>query len=251
MTTDSGRQRSAPPDTQCQSMPELTSPQQDAMSSEPEPANPCGVVPTGIPAAQRASAVFADLARDLPAEGMTLGSLLHQFGERGELMVCMLLTVPFLLPLSIPGSSVPFGLLIALHGLGLLRHRTPWLPNRLLARHLSQAHGEVLLGKGAQLFSRVERFIHPRLPTLTQGATLRRINGLLLVLSGILLMAPLPLPFSNTLPAYGALLLAAGSLEQDGACIVLGYVMVLLTLVYFCAVAVLGEAGARALWSSL
>jgi hypothetical protein len=64
-------------------------------------------------------------------------------------------------------------------------------------------------------------------------------------------MAPLPLPFSNTLPAYGALLLAAGSLEQDGACIVLGYVMVLLTLVYFGTVAVLGEVGVRALWSAL
>jgi hypothetical protein len=221
------------------------------MSSEPEPPSAWGVGLTEGLAEQRASAVFAELARGIPSEGMPLGSLLNLFGERGELMICMLLTVPFLLPLSIPGSSVPFGLLIALYGFGLLRHRVPWLPSRLLARHLTRAHGEVLLGKGAQLFSRVERFIHPRLPTLTQGTILRRINGLLLVLSGILLMAPLPLPFSNTLPAYGALLLAAGSLEQDGACIVLGYVMVLLTLVYFGTVAVLGEVGVRALWSAL
>jgi hypothetical protein len=53
------------------------------------------------------------------------------------------------------------------------------------------------------------------------------------------------------LPAYGALLLAAGSLERDGACVLAGYVMVLLTLLYFGAVAVLGEVGVRALWSHL
>ena len=64
-------------------------------------------------------------------------------------------------------------------------------------------------------------------------------------------MAPLPLPFSNTLPAYGALRLAAGSLERDGACVLGGYVMVLLTLVYFGVVAVLGELGVRVLWSYL
>jgi hypothetical protein len=176
---------------------------------------------------------------------------LTQLGERGELMVCMVLTVPFLLPLSIPGSSVPFGLLIALHGLGLLRHRPPWFPKRLLAHRLTRAHLGALLAKGAQLFGRLERFIHPRLLPLTQGATVGRVNGVLLVLSGLLLMAPLPLPFSNTLPAYGALLLAAGSLERDGACVLGGYVMVLLTLGYFGGVAVLGELGARALWSSL
>jgi hypothetical protein len=221
------------------------------MTPGPDPHDTRGIVPTRLPADQRASAVFAELARVLPAEGMTLGALLTRLGECGELMVCMVLTVPFLLPLSIPGSSVPFGLLIALQGLGLLRHRVPWLPKCLLARRLTHVHLEALLAKGAQLFSRLERFIHSRLLTLSQGAPLRRINGLLLVLSGLLLMAPLPLPFSNTLPAYGALLLAAGSLERDGTCILAGYVMVLLTLVYFSVVAVLGEVGVRALWSSL
>jgi hypothetical protein len=200
---------------------------------------------------KRASAVLAALARVIPAEGVTLGELMSELGERGELMVCMLLTVPFLLPLSIPGSSIPFGLLIAFNGLGLLRHRAPWLPKRLSARHLSREHLATLLEKGAQLFGRLERLIHPRLLPLTQDATFGRVNGLLLVLSGVLLMAPLPLPFSNTLPAYGALLLAAGSLERDGICILAGYAMVFLTLVYFGALIVLGEAGVRALWSYL
>jgi hypothetical protein len=67
--------------------------------------------------------------------------------------------------------------------------------------------------------------------------------------SGLLLTAPLPLPFSNTLPAYGVLLLAMGSLERDGYAVLAGYVMVLLTLGYFATVGVLGGLGATALWS--
>jgi hypothetical protein len=221
------------------------------MTSTSDPHDKVGLTHIGPHAEQRASALLAELARIVPAEGTTLGELLIRLGERGELIVCMLLTVPFLLPLSIPGSSLPFGLLIALHGLGLLMHRVPWLPKRLLARRLTQPQLTTLLTKGVRLFSRLERFIHPRLLPLTEGATLGRINGLLLVLSGLLLMAPLPLPFSNTLPAYGALLLAAASLERDGACVLAGYVMVLLTLVYFSVVALLGEVGVRALWSAL
>jgi hypothetical protein len=221
------------------------------MTPRPDPHDQRRVTHTGTPVDQRASAMLIELARNLSPEGMTLGALLTQLGTRAELIVCMLLTVPFLLPLSIPGSSVPFGLLIALQGLGLFIQRAPWLPKRLSARRLTQAHLGTLLTKGGQLFSRLERFIHPRLSPLTQGTPIRRVNGLLLVLSGLLLTAPLPLPFSNTLPAYGALLLAAGSLERDGACILAGYVMVLLTLLYFGAVAMLGEVGVRALWSYL
>lgn len=221
------------------------------MTSTPDPYDKHGLTHIAPPVEQRASAQLAELARIVPAEGMTLGELLLQLGERGELIVCILLTVPFLLPVSIPGSSVPFGLLIALHGLGLLRHQVPWLPKRLVARRLTQSQMLTLLTKGAKLFARLERFIHPRLLPLTQRATIGRVNGLLLVLSGLLMMAPLPLPFSNTLPAYGALLLAAASLERDGVCILAGYVMVLLTVVYFSLVALLGEAGVRALWSAL
>ena len=93
--------------------------------------------------------------------------------------------------------------------------------------------------------------MHPRLLVLTHGGTIGRFNGILLVLSGILLMAPLPLPFSNTLPAYAALFLSAGSLERDGYLILAGYLMVLLTIAYFGGLAVFGGVGARALWSYL
>src|SRR5882724_1435201 len=48
-------------------------------------------------------------------------------------------TVPCLLPVSIPGSSLAFGAIIALNGISLLTHRGPWLPGRLRHRRLAAA----------------------------------------------------------------------------------------------------------------
>jgi hypothetical protein len=158
-----------------------------------------------------------------------------------------MLTLPFLLPISIPGSSIPFGMVIALNGIGLILYRAPWLPQRLMRRRIEAKQLASLLGKGAGLFRRLERLIHPRLFLLTHGATMGRVNGALLGFSGLLLMSPLPLPLSNTLPAYAILFLAAGSLERDGYVVLAGYIMVMLTLIYLGVVAMLGGVGSQAL----
>lgn len=200
---------------------------------------------------QRVSAVLSEVIRTMPAEGLTLQGLLDRLGDRGLLILCMVLTMPFLLPVSIPGSSIPFGVLIALIAVGLVTHRAPWLPARLMHRRLARGQVVPLLEKGARLFARLERLVHPRLWPLTHGATLGRFNGILLGLTGLLMMAPLPLPLSNTLPAYGVLFLALGSVERDGCLVLAGYLMVLLTVGYFSAVGVAGGMGASALWFSL
>lgn len=199
----------------------------------------------------RVSTMFKELACSLPNEGLTLRELLERLGERGLLLLSIMLTLPFLLPISIPGSSIPFGMIIALNGLGLILHRAPWLPNRLMRHRLEAKQLASLLEKGAGLFRRLERLIHPRLFLLTHGATMGRVNGALLGFSGLLLMSPLPLPLSNTLPAYAILFLAAGSLERDGYVVLAGYVMVMLTLAYFGIVAVVGGVGSQALMEYL
>lgn len=195
------------------------------------------------------SEVLGDMARSVPAEGLTLRELLERLGERGLLLLAMVLTIPFLLPVSIPGTSTPFGLVIALIGVGIITNRPPWLPDRLMRRRLTADNVVPVLERGARLCARVEKLIHPRLFLLTHPATLGRINGVLLVLSALLLMVPLPLPFSNTLPAYGVLFLAAGSLERDGYVVMAGYLMVGLSIAYLSAVAVLGTARVQTLWA--
>ncbi|MEW6731209.1 MAG: exopolysaccharide biosynthesis protein [Acidobacteriota bacterium] len=197
------------------------------------------------------SSLLYEVSRSVHKDGLTLRELLEQLGERGLLVMSMVLTVPFLLPISIPGSSIPFGLIIALIGMGIITNKAPWLPNRLMNRRIAADKLILMLEKGAHLFSRIEKRIHPRLLLLTHGMTITRLNGILLVASALLLMAPLPIPLSNMPPAYGILFLALGSMERDGYFIIAGYVIVLATTLIFSLIGFLGVAGAENLLRSL
>lgn len=166
-------------------------------------------------------------------------SLLELAGEQGLLLALMLLTIPFLVPISIPGVSTIFGSVAILISLGITFNRVPWLPDRLLDRPIETERLVPAIEKGSDLMTRVDRFTHPRLGRLTDGAAMNRLNGLALLASSVLLIFPLGLiPFSNTLPGWSILLLAAGMTQRDGLLILLGYLMLVATVIYFGALAV-------------
>lgn len=180
------------------------------------------------------AASLTDVAATLQSEKITLRHLLTVIGEQGLLLFCMILVVPFLLPISIPGVSTVFGAVIILIGLGVTLNRVPWLPNRLMERTFKTDDLKPVMQKGAELFARIERFIRPRLLPLTTNVALNRLNGLMLTFGGVLLIFPFGLiPFSNTLPGYAILFLAAGMLQRDGVFIILGYILNIITVFYF------------------
>jgi len=164
------------------------------------------------------SEVLLEIAGNIPPEGLTLRNILEKVGSQGLLPLCMLLTIPFLLPISLPGSSLPFGFLIALIGFGRLFDRPPWLPARFLNRRLTAAQAGTLLGKGSRFFARLEKYIHPRLYFLTHADTTGRVNSVALIVTAICLTAPLPLPFTNTFPAYGVPVLGDAGTRRGVAC---------------------------------
>lgn len=188
---------------------------------------------------RRLSATLIDVSERLPSGSASLRDLMALSGEQGLLLLCALLALPFLLPVSIPGVSTVFGAAIILIAIGVTLNRVPWLPRRILDRPLPTAQIKSVFGRGARLVARFEHLIRPRWPLLTRGATLNGLHGSALILAGALLIAPLGLiPFSNTLPGFAVLFLALGMLERDGLFIVAGYVMNLATVVYFGVLAV-------------
>ncbi len=184
------------------------------------------------------SRALRDLAHSIDGEKVTVRELLSMIGEQGLLLALMFLTLPFLVPISIPGVSTVFGLVAILVAIGVTFNRIPWLPDRLLDRPLDAVKLREAIERGAQTFSRVDKISHPRLQRLTTGRVMNRLAGLGLLAGAILLIFPLGLvPFSNTLPAWSMLLLAAGMLQRDGLLILLGYLFLLATVVYFSALA--------------
>lgn len=177
---------------------------------------------------------LGQMSNAITQERISLRELLELIGEQGLLMFCMFLTIPFLLPVSIPGVSTIFGLVITFIGIGVALNRVPWLPSRLMNRTIERIHLIPALERGAKLFARLDKLVRPRYLGLTHGATINRMNGFLLVGCALLLMAPLGLiPFSNTLPAVAILCLAAGMLQRDGIFVLMGYVTTTASIIYF------------------
>lgn len=187
------------------------------------------------------SGVLRRAVSKVDAQQTTLRELIQLMGEHGLLFLCILLCVPFLFPVSVPGVSTVFGAGIILIGIAITLNRMPWLPSRLVDRKVETSSLKATLEKGVRLMEKVETFIKPRLFVLTSGAVVNRVNGLAIVFAAGLLMLPLGLvPFSNTLPAVAIMLLALGMSQRDGWVVVAGYFMIVVTLVYFGALAFLG-----------
>jgi hypothetical protein len=180
------------------------------------------------------SGTLADTAKSISGEKVTLRQLLELVGEQGMLMFCMILMLPFMLPVSVPGVSTVFSVAVIFIGIGVTLNRIPWLPDRLMRRTIATEHLIPALEKGVALLTRVDRFIRPRILLLTHGATVNRFNGLVLIFAGVLLIMPLGLvPFSNTLPGLAILFLCAGMVQRDGIFILLGYLLNVATVIYF------------------
>lgn len=165
---------------------------------------------------------------------VTLRDLLVIVGDHGSLLLCALLTVPFLLPVSIPGVSTVFGLAILLLGIGITLNTTPWLPRQIMDKELDALRLRKVLERGLHMVARVETVIRKRVGSLTRGMIANRINGLAIVAGAGLLMLPLGLvPFSNTLPALAILLLCIGMSQRDGLLVIAGYGALVATVIYF------------------
>ena len=96
-----------------------------------------------------------------------------------------------------------------------------------------------------------ERLLRPRLLWLTASPHLLQLHALPIVICALMLLLPLPVPFSNVIPAWGIMLIAGGLLERDGAFIIAGYLAALFTAAFFAAIGYFGVEGVNLLWHKL
>lgn len=191
-------------------------------------------------------------AAAMPGPTITLRQMLETVGDHGPLLLCAVLTVPFLLPVSIPGVSTVFGLAILLLGVGITLNRIPWLPRQIMDRKIDAEKLKPVLKRGINLVARVEALIRKRLAILTAGPMAGRVNGLAIIAGAVLLMLPLGLvPFSNTLPAFAILLLCIGVSQRDGLLVIGGYGMLVATVIYFSVLAYAAIAAGRGIATML
>ncbi|HVU34825.1 MAG TPA: exopolysaccharide biosynthesis protein [Opitutaceae bacterium] len=169
-----------------------------------------------------------------------MSDLLSSTCGRGYGLLLLVISLPFITPIPLPGLSTPFGLVVLVVGTRLALGRRPWLPKRLLQHRLPPQFFGRMLAAAAAVVRSLEHVTRPRLDFLHDGYVYQRIAGGLIAVAGLLLLLPIPIPFTNSAPALTVVLLSAGSIERDGLFLILGLLAFLLALGYF---ALLGIGG--------
>jgi len=164
---------------------------------------------------------------------VTARVLVDHVSVRGHALLAFFLALPFLQPVPLLGLSTPVGAAIALLGVLMALGRPPWLPQRWLDRELPSKVVIRVVRGGQSLLRRVERFIKPRGVWFHRHRWAKPIAGMVIAISGIELALPLPIAFTNTLPAIVIATTSVALLEEDALLAILGQFLFLLVLVAF------------------
>jgi hypothetical protein len=164
---------------------------------------------------------------------VTLGEVADLLQGRALHLLLVILSLPFCIPVPIPGLSTPFGMVIVLLGLRLIFRSSDGLPGEVRRRRVPGKVFAGVLRSVAGALAVLETLMAPRFSWLIDHAAGRRIAGVLITCCGGLLLLPLPVPFSNFFPAFTVVLLACAMVERDGLTALVGLAFFGLTVAFF------------------
>ena len=196
----------------------------------------------------RLSDDLAELRRRSAGRSLTLDDLEKALKGRGFAMLLLLLALPFCF-IPVPGLSTPFGLAVLIIGVRIAAGLKPWLPAFLLRKSLPPARLAQVLWGGLRFAKILEKIVKPRMNFLRNWPGMINLIGLGIASGGLLLLLPLPIPFSNTIPAWAVVLLSAGMMERDGLLVLLGHVTTLVSWAFIALCWLLGAQGIERLFT--
>lgn len=162
----------------------------------------------------------------------TLSNIVEIFGGDGHFVCILFLILPFLQPVPLFGLSTPFGILIGIVAFFSYLKRPPYLPEKWKTKVIKkETLSKIALG-AEKIFGKLETFLKPRMEYFFKEP-FKVINIFILILNAILLALPLPIPFSNAIPAWTILFQTVAHLERDGLFILLSYIQAVISIIFF------------------
>lgn len=197
------------------------------MTNEPPgPVTPSEHPP--FPKDAKLSEQLAYLHRVFANKPMQLRDMIGVLGEHAPLLLIILLALPFAIPWPLP-LSIPFGLAIVFVAAALLRGRQPRFSGKILDAKFPAGVHDKLVRFSTRVARWIERWLRPGRWSFMLGTRyLERLQITGLLLAALFLASPLP--FSNFLPSWAIILVAAGLLGRDGLFVMAGHVIFLVSL---------------------
>lgn len=196
--------------------------------------------------ATRLSDDLEALRAQCDGKSLTLGELESALKGRGFAVLLMLLALPFCFA-PVPGLSMPFGAAVFLMALRIAAGQAPWLPVAVRAQVIPANILAALIQGGIRFAYILEKMARPRMHFLQRWPGMMNLIGVSIALSGFVLLLPLPIPFSNLVPAWAVVFLATGMMERDGLLVLIGHFVTVLSWVFLALCWILGAKGVEKL----
>ncbi len=164
---------------------------------------------------------------------LMLKEVFEILGDRSHLVIILFLASPFLQPIPLPGLSTVFGLTMIVIAYLNYFGRPIRVPHRYSEKILSQSLIINIARVAEKIWNFLEKFLRVRGAIFFETKFFKGFNALVLSLQAFLLCLPLPVPFSNTIPAIIIAINVIGELEEDGLVVFLSYLLCLGSFAFF------------------
>jgi len=156
----------------------------------------------------------------MPDDRVRLSDILHALEDRG--MACMLFL--FALPAALPMPGLGINIIIAMPLVLLtvqqmIGKHTIWMPKKIKNASISKSRFDTMIEKSMPFVHKLEILTRPRIKFISTGV-FRNIIGLFGLIMALSICVPLPL--TNTVPAFGIALMAVGVVMRDGLAVIAG-----------------------------
>jgi hypothetical protein len=152
---------------------------------------------------------------------ISIGDLIDGLGDRAFSILFLILTLPTAVP-GPPGLPVAFSIpLIVFAAQLVLGYEHPWLPAFIRRRRFSREALLSVLRKVRPTLKWLEHYCRPRILRLTTPRNERWL-GVYLFICAMVLINPIPIPFTHLPLGLSLVILSLGYVERDGVIIIAG-----------------------------
>lgn len=187
----------------------------------------------------KTSKKLKEVRKSIPNTNLTIQTLIDNLLTEGSYLLIIILVAPFLFPVSIPGSSTPFGILIILLSISTIFNKPLYLPSIITKYELTTEMIDKFFDILYKALKYVELISKPR-GKIVSNKYILKINSVITIILAFLLFLPLPIPLTDFTPGVSILLLAVSSMESDSYLMVLGYIASIITVLYFYSIGYVG-----------
>lgn len=166
---------------------------------------------------------------------LTLNEIVERTGGRGIYLFLILISLPFITPIPLPGFSLIVGVIIFIAGMRMALGLPPKLPGFIGKKAIPVERQRKIIAASVKWVKRIERMAKPRGREWIGHTVSLRANGLLIAFLGMLLVLPLPVPFTNSGPGLAVIFLCVSLMEEDAVLVWVGYFLSAASVIYLLA----------------